>query len=185
MLPTASQPQQSEASSSVSWSCALLPGDAPARLRAYVETWLQAEHVFRCASRALDAALAAHGLSRASFPLLAILSMSPTGCSVSQLVRLSGQTPSSMSGLLQRMERAGLCVRLRAPHDGRGAIISLSQEGEAVLRNATMDYAKWAENAMVHCPPAQLDEFRHATRMLTPAFSNFGNSSSRRRLAGG
>ncbi|TAL38524.1 MAG: MarR family transcriptional regulator [Spirochaetes bacterium] len=53
------------------------------------------------------------------------------GIRISELGRMTGLEPSSMTGLVDRMERDGLVLRAPDPHDRRSQVVSLTEAGSA------------------------------------------------------
>ncbi len=70
---------------------------------------------------------AAHELSITQLRLFGILRDHDPG--VLELARHLGLGKSSVSGLIDRAERRGLVMRTAAPVDGRGVIVTLTEDG--------------------------------------------------------
>lgn len=89
-----------------------------ARLRAHV-------------SREQEAVFADHGLTSASFDVLATLRRSgpPFQLSPGELLAATMVTSGTMTNRLDQLEKAGLVKRLENPEDRRGVIIALTPEG--------------------------------------------------------
>jgi len=84
---------------------------------------------------ATNAAITEVGAGELSFPqwrLLAVLGSGPGPARPSGIAgRMNASLPST-SRLVQRMERRGLVSSARDPRDGRGRLIELTMEGEAL-----------------------------------------------------
>jgi MarR family transcriptional regulator, organic hydroperoxide resistance regulator len=82
---------------------------------------------------ALDDELSALGLSAAEVNLLACFAETerPT---VRALGQASGQRPSTLTGVLDRLERRGLVERRPNPADRRSTLIALTRPGRAAAR---------------------------------------------------
>lgn len=89
-----------------------------ARLRAHI-------------SREQEAVFADHGLTSASFDVLATLRRSgpPFQLSPGELLAATMVTSGTMTNRLDQLEKAGLVKRLENPEDRRGVIIALTPEG--------------------------------------------------------
>ncbi len=83
-----------------------------------------------------------HGLTVAQFNVLNLLSDRPDGMRASGLAGALVVDPSNITGLLKRMNRAGLLKELESPHDGRQRIVALSARGRQLWRKAHADYAR-------------------------------------------
>lgn len=89
-----------------------------ARLRAHI-------------SQEQEAVFADHGLTSASFDVLATLRRSgpPFQLSPGELLAATMVTSGTMTNRLDQLEKAGLVKRLDNPEDRRGVIIALTPEG--------------------------------------------------------
>lgn len=77
----------------------------------------------------------AHGLSAASFDVLATLRRSgaPYALSPSALIAWTMVTSGTMTNRLDRLEEAGLIERRTNPEDGRGSVVALTGAGLALI----------------------------------------------------
>jgi DNA-binding MarR family transcriptional regulator len=89
-----------------------------------VAAWQQATHRLIAA---LDEALADLGLSAAEVNALACLG--GDGATVRELVAATAQRPSTLTGVLDRLERRGLIERAANPADRRSFVIRLTPAG--------------------------------------------------------
>ena len=82
-------------------------------------------------SREMDKTFSAHGLTHASFDVLATLrrSGSPYGLSPGDLLASTMVTSGTMTNRIDQLVKTGLVERIRNPKDGRSVIISLTDEG--------------------------------------------------------
>jgi DNA-binding MarR family transcriptional regulator len=92
----------------------------------------QASHAF---GRAMDEALAAHGLSPAQYSALSVLARDP-GVSGADLARGCNTTPQAMNGVLATLEREGLVERHPHPTHGRILQVELTSKGRRRLDQA-------------------------------------------------
>lgn len=91
--------------------------------------------VLRSAARIVDHSddvLAAHGLTRGEFDILAALRRSGAPRSPGELRTISLATAPSTTKRLKGLERRGLVQRSSNPADGRGALIALTDSGRAL-----------------------------------------------------
>jgi DNA-binding MarR family transcriptional regulator len=86
-------------------------------------------------SRQFEVAMQAFGLTPAQFGVLSGIAAEP-GIGSGQLARQSLVTPQSVGELVASLEAAGLVVRDRSGGRGRRAGISLTPQGQTVLRRA-------------------------------------------------
>jgi DNA-binding MarR family transcriptional regulator len=78
------------------------------------------------------------------------------GIGVGDLAALERMTPASMSGHVDRLERAGLIERTQDPDDRRRQGLSLSAEGERVLRSVKSRRTAWLSARLQHMSPEEL-----------------------------
>lgn len=84
------------------------------------------------ASRGLEAQL---GVSVSQLTTLLYVQKHP-GCSLTELAELLDMNKSAVTGLVQRMERAGTLRRKPDPQDGRASLLSATPKGEALRERA-------------------------------------------------
>lgn len=88
--------------------------------------------------RAMEKTWAEYGLNDSSFDVLATLRREgpPYALSPSDLMASTMVTSGTMTHRLQQLEKVGLVERIKNPEDGRGFLISLSQQGFALIDEA-------------------------------------------------
>jgi MarR family transcriptional regulator, organic hydroperoxide resistance regulator len=64
--------------------------------------------------------------------------------------------PSSLTGILQRLERAKMLRRLRDPNDKRRAILELTQRGRGVLASPALTVEDFVRSAIASLPDRKL-----------------------------
>lgn len=84
-------------------------------------------------SARMVAALAPFGLRSGAFSTLALISANP-GCSQNQLARALGMDKSAVVAIIDELEARGLASRERGAQDRRRHALSLTTEGEALMR---------------------------------------------------
>jgi DNA-binding MarR family transcriptional regulator len=88
---------------------------------------------------ALDDALAELGLSAAEINALACIGDDTT---VRDLVAATAQRPSTLTGVLDRLERRGLIERAANPADRRSVLVRLTPDGRAHAGRVATAYAE-------------------------------------------
>ncbi|SMF41215.1 transcriptional regulator, MarR family [Tistlia consotensis] len=85
--------------------------------------------------RGMEETFAAHGLTAAAFDVLATLRRSgpPYSLSPGELIATTMVTSGTMTHRIAQLEKAGLVERVVNPEDRRGAIISLTKQGFALI----------------------------------------------------
>jgi DNA-binding MarR family transcriptional regulator len=88
----------------------------------------------------LDGLLRPHGLTFARYEALVLITFSRSG---ELPMRTIGQRlmvhPTSVTNIIDRLERQGLVTRRPNPEDGRGTLAGITPEGRAVTARATKD----------------------------------------------
>lgn len=102
----------------------------------------------------LDAVLAAglgeHGLSMPDYELLVPLSAAPGGClRAKELAAQVCWDKSRLSKQLARMATRGLVDRVPAEDDARGIVVSLTEAGRQVLREAAPEHVELVRELFV------------------------------------
>jgi len=88
----------------------------------------------------LDALLRPHGLTFARYEALVLLTFSRAGSlPLGKMGERLQVHPTSISPIIERLESAGLVVRLRHPEDGRTVLAEITASGREVVEAATGD----------------------------------------------
>jgi DNA-binding MarR family transcriptional regulator len=97
-----------------------------------------AEHASRC----MEKTFARHGLNGATFDVLASLRRCgpPYALSPGELLATMMITSGTMTNRIDQLEKAGLVRRTHNPDDRRSVIISLTDEGFAVVDAAVTEH---------------------------------------------
>lgn len=90
----------------------------------------------------LGRTFARHDLDRASFDVLATLRRSapPHRLTPTELMRASMVTSGAVTQRLDRLEARGLVTRRPSEQDGRGVVVSLSDEGRELIDRVLPDH---------------------------------------------
>lgn len=100
-----------------------------------VAVWQRVTHRLLAA---LDDGLSDLGLSAAEINALACI---PNETTVRDLVAATAQRPSTLTGVLDRLERRGLIERAANPADRRSVLVRLTPEGRTQAARVTEAYA--------------------------------------------
>lgn len=88
----------------------------------------------------LDAILKPHGLTFARYEALVLLTFSSRGSlPLGKMGERLQVHPTSVTSIVDRLERAGLVARSRHPDDGRAVLAEITEEGRALVERATTD----------------------------------------------
>lgn len=88
------------------------------------------------------------------------------GIGVRDLASLERMSPAAMSGYVDRLERAGLVHKTRDPNDRRRQGLSVTPEGERVLRSVKSRRTAWLAARLEHLTPEELDALDAAVEPL-------------------
>jgi DNA-binding MarR family transcriptional regulator len=121
----------------------------------------------------LDALLRPHGLTFARYEALVLLSFSRDGALPMSLI---GQRlmvhPTSVTNIVDRLERQQLVVRRPNPRDGRGTLAEITPAGRDIIHRATADLMS-AEFGMAGYGDDQLQELFELLRGLRVTAGDF------------
>jgi DNA-binding MarR family transcriptional regulator len=114
-------------------------------------------HLHDLILRAVDRALAPHGLKYPTYAVLATIRVSgkPYRMSPSELLSTLLLTSGGLSNLLRRMEKDGFIRRMADKRDGRGVIVELTPKGIAAADASMADHAA-VERELSACLPDEL-----------------------------
>ncbi len=114
------------------------------------DSWLKLIHVVANVEAELGKVLQEqHGLGLSEYRALQILSRSPDSeLRMQELASHLRLNQSSVSRMVERLERGGLTVRDLCPDDKRGVYTVLTDKGRARLESAQPDYEKALDGAI-------------------------------------
>jgi len=115
---------------------------------------------------------AAHGLTFASFDVLATLRRSgpPYRLSPGELMAMTLVTSGTMTNRIDQLEKIGLVERLPNPADGRGFLIALTEKGFAVIDTAVTDHVQTQKELVSGLSAGKLADL---TKRLTAFLEDF------------
>lgn len=116
-------------------------------------------HLHDIILRAVDRALAKHGLKYPVYAVLATIRVSgkPYRMSPTELLSTLLVTSGGLSNLMRRMEADGYIRRMADKRDGRGVIVELTEKGIAVADASMADHAA-IERELAGCLSPDLQE---------------------------
>ena len=89
------------------------------------------------------------------------------GVSAGDLAALEGISPAAMSGYVERLEKAGLVVRVPHEHDRRRQVLELTEEAESVLRKVRSRRTAWLASRLQELSEDELAAVDQAIEPLT------------------
>ncbi|GAA3471066.1 MarR family winged helix-turn-helix transcriptional regulator [Nonomuraea roseola] len=121
----------------------------------------------------LDSLLKPYDLTFARYEALVLLTFSRTGAlPLSKIGERLMVHPTSITNTVDRLEKAGLVVRLRNPRDGRGVLAEITDRGREIVDAATTDLMN-ADFGMTMYGESELSEMFGLLRTLRVAAGDF------------
>lgn len=116
-------------------------------------------HLHDIILRAVDKALAPHGLKYPTYAVLATIRAygAPYRMSPGELLSTLLVSSGGLSNLLRRMEKDGFIRRMADKRDGRGVIVELTEKGIAAADASMADHAA-IERQLCECLSPELHE---------------------------
>ncbi|GAA2707243.1 MULTISPECIES: MarR family transcriptional regulator [Streptomyces] len=116
----------------------------------------------------LGRTFAAHGLDRASFDVLATLRRSdpPHRLTPAALMRSAMVTSGAITQRLDRLQERGLVTRAPSPDDGRSVVVTLTDEGRALVDRALPDHVATEERLLTALTGPERDALAGALKRL-------------------
>lgn len=137
-----------------------------------LQTWLSLMRVSGEVVAYLEDYLSEYNLSQRKFFILILLVRNPNGLNISQLAAKTGVSCASITGLVERMRKAGLVTRKEDANDRRVMIVRIAQAGDALLEKVLPDHYNRVSQLM-SCLDEQerdsLQELLKKVSMSTPA----------------
>lgn len=116
-------------------------------------------------SRELRREARALGLTGGQVTLLFLVKGSP-GLGVRELAARERISPAAMSGVVRRLERARLVERTPHPTDRRRHGLTVTEDGERVLRSVKSRRTAWLAARLRQLEPAEVDAIEGALAPL-------------------
>jgi DNA-binding MarR family transcriptional regulator len=105
------------------------------------------------------------GVTSTQVALLGSIKTRP-GLSLRELAAVEGISAPALSGLVDRLEQAGLIRRVRAADDRRRVGLDLTPEGRKLLRRVTARRTSWLATRLEELEPAELERIVEALEPL-------------------
>lgn len=106
-----------------------------------IDAWRSLILIWRLGFRQLDRTFRRYGIIHVEYGILSVLSEAPDRCmSAGELAELSGLTGSHLSHRLTVMEARGQVSRTPHPTDGRGVLVTLTEDGEQLRRTIAPEH---------------------------------------------
>lgn len=135
------------------------------RIEEVTDTMLQINWLGR---RQFRSSLAQRGLTMPQFVVMAYLCHHRQGCAVHQIAEATQQERATMTGILDRLEQAGLVQRRRSESDRRRWIITLTKEGSDLLETTMRRKHNDLSDALVGFDLTELEQLQRLLgRLLT------------------
>jgi DNA-binding MarR family transcriptional regulator len=128
------------------------------------------DHSLQSASKRMEAKL---GVTAPQRLVIRIVGRFP-GISAGEVSEILHLHPSTLTGVLKRLEQRGLVARRADPGDARRALLDLTAQGRDVdeLRSGTVESA--VRRALRRMPPAAVRTVREATEILAGELARLG-----------
>jgi DNA-binding MarR family transcriptional regulator len=128
------------------------------------------DHSLQSASKRMEAQL---GVTAPQRLVIRIVGRFP-GISAGEVSEILHLHPSTLTGVLKRLEQRGLVARRADPGDARRALLDLTARGRDVdgLRAGTVESA--VRRALRRMPPAAVRTVREATEILAGELARLG-----------
>ena len=121
------------------------------------------------ARRQLHNALTARGLTIPQFVVLLHLHQQRGGCAVHEIAKATMQERATMTGILDRLEQAGLVHRQRSQTDRRRWIITLTDAGTHLLQATQRENHEHLKRALADFSLDDLAQFERLLGRLSNA----------------
>ena len=105
------------------------------------------------------------GITARQTTLLWLVKRSP-GLSLAELAAEEGISPPAMSGHVDRLEKAGLLSRERSSDDRRRVGLTLTEEGERLMRSIRARRTTWLADRLRTLEPSELEAIEAALPAL-------------------
>ena len=109
-----------------------------------------------------------HGVTPVQFAALQTVCNTP-GVDQRTLARSIGLDTSTIAGVIDRLEARGLLVRSTTPDDRRVRLLSLTDEGHALLKAMAPGMHRAQARMLEPLPPREREQFMHMLRKLVAA----------------
>jgi DNA-binding MarR family transcriptional regulator len=119
----------------------------------FMQTIWELDHQLQSRSKRMAASLGVTGRQRLVIRILGRFPSIPAG----RLAELLKVHPSTLTGVLQRLDQRGLVVRSRDPADARRAVLSLSPKGRALNGRTSGTVEAAVRRVLERAPPRTIE----------------------------
>ena len=137
------------------------PGVSPPPAHELYDTAVAIKSLWHKMAHGFDADPETHGVRRQQHWVLIALSEGPRR--MTDLAQCAQTSQASLTGIVDRLEEAGLVVRMRSAHDRRVVEVAVTPSGEEALASAMTSIAQRLETVIAPLDEAERREF---VRML-------------------
>lgn len=119
----------------------------------------------------------AHGLTPVQYAALSQVGLTP-GVDQRTLAGSIGLDTSTTAGVIDRLEARGLMQRKASPEDRRVRLLSLTRDGQSLLRAVQPDMLKAQQRILRPLPAAEREPFMRMLRKLVAANNELSRAPS-------
>ncbi len=130
--------------------------------------WIALDRVHSLMSRQIQATMTEHDVTRPQYSVLRLL-LEDGQQTANALSSHMGVTPGNLTGVIDRLEAAGLVQRERDPQDRRCITLSLTEAGSGKARSIIPSTRGRVERLFAALNPEELEAFRSSLKKLEAA----------------
>ena len=130
--------------------------------------WIALDRVHSLMSRQIHATMTGHEVTRPQYSVLRLL-LEEGRLTANALSGHMGVTPGNLTGVIDRLEAAGLVERQRDPQDRRCVTLSLTAAGEAKARAIVPSTRRLVEGLFAALDAEELAAFGRSLKKLEAA----------------
>ncbi|WP_424950910.1 MarR family winged helix-turn-helix transcriptional regulator [Deinococcus sp.] len=130
--------------------------------------WIALDRVHSLMSRQIQATMTEYDVTRPQYSVLRLL-LEEGGQTANALSSHMGVTPGNLTGVIDRLESAGLVQRRRDPQDRRCVTLSLTEAGEAKAREIIPGIRGRVQNLFAALGSEELGAFQDSLKRLEAA----------------
>ncbi|WP_407540989.1 MarR family transcriptional regulator [Deinococcus radiomollis] len=130
--------------------------------------WIALDRVHSLMSRQIQATMTEHDVTRPQYSVLRLL-LEEGEQTANALSSHMGVTPGNLTGVIDRLEAAGLVQRERDPQDRRCVTLRLTEAGSEKARSIIPSTRGRVERLFAALNPQELEAFRGSLKKLEAA----------------
>ncbi len=132
------------------------------------KVWIALDRVHSLVSRRIQATMTDHDVTLPQYKVLRLL-LEEGQMTANMLSGQMGVTPGNLTGVVDRLEGAGLVQRQRDPQDRRCVHVSLTEAGQHKARAIIPSIRGQVQNLFAALDPAAFEAFQHSLTLLETA----------------